>query len=172
MSDIILSTFFANNILSRSFRDEIAVSPLKLQGILYIVESEYSKKTGKFLFAEAFSTWTGGPTLFSVFGQFACFKDGSINEYAKDAQGEVFVIDEDSVPRLKVLSDDVWEKTKRVGEAELLNILREPGSAWDRAFQSEKPFLERQDILADESYRQPLGWEPKSCDVIYLERYR
>lgn len=110
--------------------------------------------------------------MFSVFGQFACFKDGSINEYAKDAQGEVFAVDEDNNPHLKVVSDDVWEKMKRVGEVELLSILRKPDSAWGKAFQAGKPFLERQDILADESYRLPLGWEPKSCDVIDLERYR
>ena len=66
---------------------------------------------------------------------------------------------ENDHPYLRAALDDVWRKTMGVGFMEMVNILREPGSAWDKAFQAEKPYLERKDILADESYRLPLGFD-------------
>lgn len=159
MSNTMPTTYIANNVLSRSFRDGVGVNPTRLNHILYIVESEYTKKTGGFIFSEGFSTWTYGPTLFSVFDQFSCFERGNIDRYATNARGEAFVVNENDHPYLRAALDDVWRKTMGVGFVELVNILREPGSAWDKAFQAEKPYLERKDILADESYRLPLGFD-------------
>lgn len=123
------------------------------------MESEYSKKRGKFLLTETFSTWTYGPVLYSVFDQFNCFGCASIDKYAINAQGKIFMVNENDDPYLRAVLEDVWRKTISVGMIELSNILREPGSAWDKAFQAEKPYLERKDILADESYRLPLGFD-------------
>lgn len=149
---MIPSTHLANNVLSRSFRDGVKISPMNLQRILYIVASEYAKKTGEELFVENFSTWAYGPVLFSVFDQFFCFQDESIDRYAKNAQGKNFQVDEDNNPYLSAVIEDVWRKTKNVEAVELSTILRKPGSAWDQAFQDENPTIPHRLIVSDSSY--------------------
>lgn len=51
---MIPSTHLANNVLSRSFRDKVPITSMKLQRILYIVSSEYYKKTGNIPLVEDF----------------------------------------------------------------------------------------------------------------------
>ena len=155
---MIPSTHIANNVLSRSFRDKVPITYMKLQRILYIVASEYYKKTGEELFVENFSTWAYGPVLFSVFDQFSCFEDGLIDRYAKNAQGKNLQVDEDGNPYLSAVIEDVWRKTKNVEAVELSNILRKPHSAWDYAFQDGNPIIPYKLIASDKSYVSDLGF--------------
>lgn len=155
---MIPSTHIANNVLSRSFRDGVKISPMRLQRILYIVSSEYAKKTGETLFTENFSTWAYGPVLFSVFDQFSCFEDGLIDRYAKNAQGKNFQVDEDNNPYLSAVIEDVWRITKNVEAVELSTILRKTHSAWDQAFQVESPIIPPELIVSDKSYIEDLGF--------------
>lgn len=50
------ATMIANNVLERSFRDGVYVTPMALQKILYFAASEYEKRTGNRLLAEPFQT--------------------------------------------------------------------------------------------------------------------
>ena len=131
---------------------------MKLQRILYIVESEYSKLTHKFLFTEYFSTWAYGPILFSIYDQFQCYNKAPIKSYAYNSQQKTLMVNEDSNPYLRAVLDDVCAKTKNIGAVELSHILQKPDSAWDKAFQEEKPILDPEDIYNDTSYRLPLGF--------------
>lgn len=152
-------TMIANNILSRAFAEKTYMSPMKLQKILYFVASEYQKATKRTLLEEPFSTWAYGPVVYSVFDEFRSFSKDNIKRYARDARGDVFVIDETQDIELKVALDRVWDKTKHKGAVELSEITHMPNSAWDKAFQADNSILNHVDIAEDMTYRVPLGLE-------------
>lgn len=152
-------TMIANNVLSRAFAERISVSPMKLQKILYFVASEYQKVTRRPLLEEPFLTWAYGPVLYSVFDEFRPFSKNSINRYARDAQGDALVIDENEDIALKEAIDRVWARTKGRSAVELSEITHLPDSAWDKAYQSDAPVLRGHDVGQDCTYRVPLGFE-------------
>ncbi|MDY5834179.1 MAG: DUF4065 domain-containing protein [Corynebacterium glucuronolyticum] len=149
----------ANNILSRAFAEKAYISPMKLQKILYFVASEYQKATKRLLLEEPFSTWAYGPVVYSVYDEFRSFSKDNIKRYARDARGDVFVIDETQDIELKVALDRVWDKTKDMGAVKLSEITHLQNSAWDKAFQDDEPVLNPADIATDNTYRVPLGLE-------------
>ncbi|MDD7586176.1 MAG: DUF4065 domain-containing protein [Mycobacteriaceae bacterium] len=152
-------TMIANNILSRAFAEKAYISPMKLQKILYFVASEYQKATKRLLLEEPFSTWAYGPVVYSVYDEFRSFSKDNIKRYARDARGDVFVIDETQDIELKVALDRVWDKTKDMGAVKLSEITHLQNSAWDKAFQDDEPVLNPADIATDNTYRVPLGLE-------------
>ncbi|MER0071504.1 type II toxin-antitoxin system antitoxin SocA domain-containing protein [Corynebacterium sp. KPL2850] len=152
-------TMIANNILTRAFAEKAYMSPMKLQKILYFVASEYQKATKRPLLEEPFSTWAYGPVVYSVYDEFRSFSKGNIKRYARDARGDVFVIDEEQDIELKIALDRIWDKTKYLGAVKLSEITHSQGSAWDKAFQEEEPVLSIADIATDSTYRAPLGLE-------------
>lgn len=152
-------TMIANNILSRAFAEKVYISPMKLQKILYFVASEYQKATKRVLLEEPFATWAYGPVVYSVYDEFRSFSKDNIKRYARDARGDVFVIDEAQDIELKVALDRVWDKAKHMGAVELSEITHSRDSAWDKAFQNDEPVLNLDDIAADTTYRVPLGLE-------------
>ena len=149
-------TMIANNILSRAFAEKAYMNPMKLQKILYFVASEYQKATKRPLLEEPFSTWAYGPVVYSVYDEFRSFSKDNIKRYARDARGDVFVIDEAQDIELKVALDRVWDKTKDMGAVELSEITHLQNSAWDKAFQDDQPVLDPADIATDNTYRVPL----------------
>lgn len=152
-------TMIANNILSRAFAERAYMSPMKLQKILYFVASEYQKATRRPLLEEPFSTWAYGPVVYSVYDEFRSFSKDNIKRYARDARGDVFIIDETQDIELKVALDRVWDKTKHMGAVKLSEITHYSDSAWDKAFQNGHPVLHTEDIATDNTYRKPLGLE-------------
>ena len=81
-----------NNILTRAFQENIPVSPMKLQKLMYFVSCEYVKATGKDLLSENFGVWQYGPVLPSLYDEFKSFHDQPITKYATDADGVPYAI--------------------------------------------------------------------------------
>lgn len=154
-------TMIANNILSRAFAEKTYMSPMKLQKILYFVASEYQKATKRPLLEEPFSTWAYGPVVYSVYDEFRSFSKDNIKRYARDALGNVFIIDETQDIELRVALERIWNKAKNMGPVELSKITHLENSAWDKAFQNDRPYLDFNDITDDDTYRTPLGLETK-----------
>ena len=153
------STMIANNILSRSFSDKIYITPMKLQRVLYFAAAEYQKATHEPLLEELFSTWTYGPVAYSVYNEFRSFSKYPVKCYARDAQGNTLMIDEESDIELRIALDRVRDKTKMKSATYLSTIIYAQDSAWDKAFQQFRSTLESADIENDYTYRVPIGLE-------------
>lgn len=153
------STMIANNILSRSFSDKVYITPMKLQRVLYFTAAEYQKAKHEPLLEELFSTWTYGPVAYSVYNEFRSFGKYPVKCYARDAQGNTLMIDEESDIELRIALDRVWDKTKMKSATYLSTIHHAQDSAWDKAFQQFRSTLEFADIENDYTYRVPLGLE-------------
>lgn len=49
----------ANSILRRAFKEKIAVSPMKLQKLMFFITCLYQRNTGHRLLTESFQPWPG-----------------------------------------------------------------------------------------------------------------
>ena len=84
---MITAVYVANNFLRRGKADEIEITPLKLQKLIYFLYKDYLKRTNDMLFSEPFETWTLGPVVPSVYAEFSSYGKNAIQTYAKDSQG-------------------------------------------------------------------------------------
>ena len=149
-------SIISNNILNRAFTEGIPVTPMKLQKILYFVASEYAKKTGRTLLGEPFQQWKFGPVMGSVYSEFRSYRAEPIAAFAKDANGEAFIISEGSDLHLDNALDTVWEGTKRRTAADLSRITHLPNSAWYRAWLNDERYIDDASLQADETYLDDL----------------
>lgn len=151
-------TVVSNNILKRAFNDDVNVSPMKLQKLLYFVASEYAKAKKDVLFNENFQAWDYGPVIRSVYDEFRPFGGSPIRKYAKDAEGRARIIREASYPELERSINRVWEGAKDLSAVRLSRITHEPGSAWYNAFQQARSgSIDNAALAADRTYLKPLG---------------
>jgi len=151
------ATLVSNNILQRAFRDNVSVSPMKLQKILYFAASEYAKRTGKPLLAEDFEAWQYGPVVPSVFHEFKSFSGVPIRSYSRDAAGQSFVINESDNPVLHDVLDRVWAQTRGRSAVNLSRLTHAEGSAWHQAYTGWNSLISDDAILTDTTYQQELA---------------
>ena len=120
-----LSTqIIANTILMLAFEEKISVTPMKLQRLIYFIYKDFLKTTETNLFNEKFETWKYGPVLLSIYYEFGGFKSKPIDKFARDANGNVIVIDlnYDSQINESILKN--WNKYKRLNGIELSKLTR------------------------------------------------
>lgn len=141
-----------NTVLKKAFSENIPVTPMKLQKLLYFIYREYLRQTGRPLFSEPFETWAYGPVIPSVYDEFKAFKAKPINRFARDSQGNVYVLDENADPELTAYIVSIWERYKRKSGIELSQITHKPNSAWYKAYMEGSPILKFEDIQNDEVY--------------------
>lgn len=82
------SKLVANSILRRAFKEQTAVSPMKLQRLMFFITCLYQRATGRRLLAESFQPWQYGPVCGTVYGAFESFGGNPITEYAKEVNVE------------------------------------------------------------------------------------
>lgn len=150
-------TLVSNNILQRAFRDNVPVSPMKLQKILYFAASEYAKKVGKPLLNDDFEAWQYGPVVRDVFQEFKSFSGKPIRAYAKDAAGQSFIISETDNPVFSDVLDRVWAQTRGRTAVSLSRLTHVDGSAWHSAYTGWNDTISNEAIQADCTYREALS---------------
>lgn len=144
----------ANNILQKSFDEDNRITLMKLQKMLYLIESEYVKETKESLFGVEFQAWQYGPVNTQLYDILGCFGKENINIYIKNAQGkgETLRITPGSV--LETILNRIWVRTRKLDAATLARLTTEPGSAWHKAWVSKERNIKVSDILEDYTYRQ------------------
>ena len=145
----------SNNILKRAFDEDISVSPMKLQKILYFVASEYAKRAGYPLLDDYFQPWPYGPVVRSVYDEFRSFGGDPIRKFGKDARGQAYMADEARDHVLADSLDDVWHAVKHRSAVDLSRVTHAPGSAWSRFYQQQ--MISPEAVRDDETYRPQLG---------------
>ena len=142
----------ANSILVKSFSENIDITPMKLQKIIYFVYRDYMKETnGQELFEERFETWKYGPVLPSVYREFRKYSSNAIRRYATEFDGKtVMTVNEDSSPIFRKILNQVWEQCKKFDGIYLSSITHREGSAWRKAADRNDCYLSAQDIMQEE----------------------
>ena len=154
----------ANNILDKSFADNILITPGKLQRIAYLVDSEYRTLTGESLVSEQWETWTHGAHSAVIHHIFDGKNNRNIKKFARDINGHTLKVDEAKNTSLDIALNNIWESTKNLSYHSLCHAVRLPGSAWDKAYQEDQKLISHQDMVEDTTYRSVLAlpWEKPS----------
>ncbi len=141
----------SNNILQRGKQDNVEISPMKLQKLLYYVCVMYAKRTGKLPISEHFEVWKYGPVLASVYSEFRPFGAKPITSYSLNAKGKANIVDESCNPILRDCLDCVWRKMKDYSAIDLSERTHKKGSGWYSAYQKYKDAISTEEMINDES---------------------
>ena len=144
-----VATVLSNNLLIRARQENIKVTPMKLQKLLYYVCVKYVKETGEMPVSEPFEVWQYGPVIPSVYHEFKSFRAAGINKFARDAKGEASVVDEDSSPILTDCINFVWSRLKHFTGIELGQRTHQKWSGWYKAYQRDDEIITLEDMKGD-----------------------
>lgn len=136
----------ANTILYRAKKEGIAISPMKLQKLIYFTYADYLHYHKACLFAERFEAWKYGPVLDDVYQAFKEYGSNPIRSYMPDATGLRKVIDVDSDILFRGSFDRVWLTLSRKTGIELAKITHRESGAWYAAMKKKSFFLSDEDI--------------------------
>lgn len=142
----------ANTILMLAFEDDVQVTPMKLQKLIYFVYKDFLQTTEHKLFNEEFETWKYGPVLSSVYYEFSSFGANPITKFARDANGNVGIIDLKSDSDVTTSILKIWEMYNKYSGIEL-SKLTHIKSAWSKAKENENRTLKDEDIANEPEYR-------------------
>ena len=144
----------ANNFLEKSFQENVPITPMKLQKLLYIFYKEFLKKYRAKLFTEPFEAWRYGPVLPNVYSEFKNYGSTPIKTYALNSDSSITKVSIDPLSDFSYVFNDVWNKYKRFSGGELSTFTHRENTAWDRAVKNETYLLNDEDIYVEESYVQ------------------
>lgn len=144
-----LATNLCNNILLRGMAEEIEITPMKLQKLMYFVCRDYVHVTGDMPIGEQFEVWKYGPVIPSVYGEFRSFGSRPITEFAKDAMGRSKKVSESKNPILAQVLDVAWAKYKRFTAVHLSAMTHKEGSGWYRAYMDHRDKITVEDMIND-----------------------
>lgn len=122
----------ANSFLEQSFKENVNLTPMKLQKLIYILYKAYLKETKDKLFNEKFEVWKYGPVLPSVFQTFNEFKSNPINKYYSE-DGKTYSTVKKGNAVFDRIFEDVWNKYKSYDGIFLSTLTHLDDTAWSVA---------------------------------------
>lgn len=143
------ATVLSNNILCRAMKENIPITPMKLQKLLYYVCVKYAKKTGNIPISEHFEVWQYGPVVATVYSEFKPYGAKPITKPYKNSNGETLIINEKTSPVLRECLDSVWGELKNYSGIELSQRTHRKGSGWYVAYQNNKNVISTKEMKDD-----------------------
>lgn len=134
----------ANNFIKKSLDENIPVTPLKLQKLVYFLYAKYLKETNRKLFTERFETWKYGPVIPSIYAEFNSYQNKPIKTMSKDSTGKSYRASE--IDEFGKCIDEVWETYKNYTGSALSDMTHEPDTAWTKAKEEGNLYLKDEDI--------------------------
>ncbi|MCL2593653.1 MAG: DUF4065 domain-containing protein [Defluviitaleaceae bacterium] len=138
----------SNNLINRAMADNIHMSPMKLQKLVYFVYKRYLQETKKPLFSERFATWKYGPVQENVYNEFKEFGANDITRRYAEVNGNILIVKE-SNEKVKEAFNFVWNKYKNYNGTQLSILTHKDGTAWKYAYDNNKAYLEDEQILIE-----------------------
>ena len=142
----------ANTFLERGKTDNVIITPMKIQKLLYIFYKEYLKETRTKVFEERFETWQYGPVIQEVYDAFKKFRANPINDfYYYNNNHYRTVILEKGSDFLRIF-DKVWEQYGNLSGIYLSSLTHLPDTAWSKADEANRNYLDDNDIILEATY--------------------
>lgn len=140
----------ANTFILLGLKENIEISPMKLQKLTYFLYKEYLQSTESQLFSEPFEKWKYGPVLPSLYYEFNSFGAAPITRFARNAKGQAEIIDLDCTNALSKAVKKVWRIYKHYSAIDLSSLTHQKDTAWDKA---ENIILSDEDIKNERELR-------------------
>lgn len=137
----------ANTIIELALQQGIHdVSPMKLQKLLFYVQSWYLRLYNQKLFNDPIERWDYGPVVRDVYNEFRTFGYSPITKCATDALGFTPIV-QTSDSKTRDLINRVIEVYGQFSAYQLSNMTHAPGGAWSR---NKEPIISDQDLCEGE----------------------
>lgn len=143
----VTSVNIANSFLQKSFDENISLTVLKLNKLIYLFFRNYLKETGNVLFSEPFEAWNTGPVLPNVQAKFQSFRKEPVKNFAYDASGHISALKLESGTEAHRIFNKVWYTYNSFTATEL--VKETTGKAWLKAITEEPHFLKNEYILEE-----------------------
>ena len=137
----------SNNFIKRSIAENVELTPMKLQKLLYFLYARYLFTQQVPLFKERFATWKYGPVIPEVYNFFSHYTKNSIDDYYYEGD-RIFMIDETNSVFREII-DLVWENNRDFTGTQLSNITHQDNSAWSIADAQNNAWLLDTNIMKD-----------------------
>lgn len=141
---MVTAVVVANTIILRAFQENVEISPMKLQKLIYFLYKNYLKMTNERLFSELFEAWQYGPVLISVYDEFKSFGSRPIDRFARDSIGDVYTVS--NIEPFRQCFEDTWNTYKNYDAWTLSMMTHKDGTAWKKATTTQKYYLADEDI--------------------------
>jgi len=138
----------ANSILGRAFKEDVSVSPMKLQKLMYFLYKRHLQETEYALFDEHFEAWQYGPVLPSVYGAFKEYGAEPINRYIKNADRSVTMVADEDWQFYDALNF-VWKKYSGYSAWHLSQLTHQDRTAWSKASAENRLYIDDEDIAKE-----------------------
>lgn len=142
----------ANNILKRGFTENIDISPMKLQKLVYLVYKKYYQDTGKLLFGDSFEVWKYGPVFRSIYDEFKDCRGNAIRRYCRESNGRILAVNEETPQLLRLVLKQYGRNTNYMVASLCLPLPTKKGSAWYKAYKRGDAYLSVADIKEEEVF--------------------
>lgn len=143
----ITSVNIANTFLQKSFEEDIPLTVLKLNKLIYLFFRNYLKETGNILFSEPFEAWNTGPVLPNIQSKFQSFRKKPVKNFAYDASGHISALKLEAGTEVHRIFNKVWYTYNSFSAAEL--VKETTGKAWLKAITEEPHLLKNEYILEE-----------------------
>lgn len=152
----------ANSFLDLAREHGEALSPMKLQKLVYFAHGWNLGLYGEPLINEQVEAWKFGPVIRSLYHQFKHFGHSAITAPASYVDPDTWEEDEISLdnedtgtlPRDRALIERVWDVYKQYTPNQLSSMTHEPGSPWDHVFQQFNGMLPRWTAIPEDVIRK------------------
>lgn len=142
----------ANTFIDRAKQDDINITPMKLQRLIYIFYKEYLKKTNKKLFAEKFEVWKYGPVLSDVYYAFQKYRANAINDFYYDNNRHYTTVKLIPGTAFYSVFNAVWNKYSHYSGTFLSDLMHQENTAWFKADKRNDNYLDDKEIFQEENY--------------------
>lgn len=129
-----------NEIIKKSIIENVTLTPLKLQKIIYFIYAYGLAKKNKKLFNACFYAWRYGPVSEVVYQEFKNFGDKQITSYSQDARGISYFLNKNNPENNDLIEciEMVWNKYKNNSGSQLFRLTHKDGSAWNKTYTNEQ----------------------------------
>lgn len=141
----------ANTFILKGAEENIPLTLMKLQRLIYLLYRQYYQATGRRLFTERFEKWKYGAVLPSVYYCFRDFGANPITRFARNTVGAVEVLELKHGTELYGIFTEVWERYKYFSPVYLSDTLQKENTAWSRALNG---ILQDKDIMKESAEQQ------------------
>lgn len=143
-------SYVANAFLEQARQDDLAISPLKLQKLMYYLHGWFLATQNEPVVEERFEAWPYGPVLSSIYHDFKRYGYRNIDEYIQDIDpksGELkaqMVSKKDK--RFRDVFDRVWDRYSAKSAIELSEMTHADGTPWSVAREEGKSYISNDEI--------------------------
>lgn len=125
----------ANYFLELAKSNGQALSPMKLQKLVYYAHGWYSGYTDQPLIDETVEAWQYGPVISSLYHEFKQFGSGSITSKAIDFDGIQFrEVASPEDPTIRKFLENVWENYGKYTAITLSEFTHAANGPWDHTW--------------------------------------